>query len=148
MQKCLPFPKKRAKKSTFFYQKTRVNVHFLPKSTPPKSRPGYGPGYKLYTIVYDTVFTLPFTNTKYLSQICDITCLPFSFFKFDTSAVSKDRYLVFQAWGHISGLSILSFLPLDLGSVLGAAMLDGGFILASDAIHLITMVSACLLGLT
>ena len=34
------------------------------------------------------------------------------------------------------------------GSIPGAAMLDGSFILATSAIHLITVVSACLLGLT
>ena len=36
----------------------------------------------------------------------------------------------------------------DLGSIPGAAMLDGSFILATSAIHLITVVPACLLGLT
>ena len=36
----------------------------------------------------------------------------------------------------------------DPGSILGAAMLDGSFILATSAIHLITVVPACLLGLT
>ena len=37
---------------------------------------------------------------------------------------------------------------LDLGSIPGATMLDRSFILAAIAIHLITVVPACLLGLT
>ena len=35
----------------------------------------------------------------------------------------------------------------DPGSIPGAAMLDGSFIMATSAIHLITVVPACLLGL-
>ena len=37
---------------------------------------------------------------------------------------------------------------LDSGSIPGAAMLDGSFILATSAVRLITVVPACLLGLT
>ena len=43
---------------------------------------------------------------------------------------------------------LASWAPLDPGSVPAAAMLDGSFILATSAIHLITVISACLLGLT
>ena len=39
-------------------------------------------------------------------------------------------------------------LPLDLGSIPCAAILNGSFILATSAIHLITVVSGCLLDLT
>ena len=38
--------------------------------------------------------------------------------------------------------------PLDLGSIPSAAKINGRFILASSAIHLITVVPVCLLNLT
>ena len=54
----------------------------------------------------------------------------------------------FRAWGRVSVVGILDSKPLEPGSIPGAAKLDGSFILATSAIHLITVVLACLLGLT
>ena len=56
--------------------------------------------------------------------------------------------LSLSALGRGSVVSILGSEPLDPRSIPGAAMLDGSFILAASAIHLITVVPACLLGLT
>ena len=43
---------------------------------------------------------------------------------------------------------IVPKMTVDPGSIPGATMLDGSFILATSTIHLITKVPACLLGLT
>ena len=48
----------------------------------------------------------------------------------------------------VAVVSILGSLTLDMGSIPSAAMLNGSFILATSAIHLITVVHVCLLGLT
>ena len=53
-----------------------------------------------------------------------------------------------RAWGPNSEVSIVGSKPLDPGSIPSASMLDGSFILATSAIHLITVVPAYLLGLT
>ena len=52
------------------------------------------------------------------------------------------------AWGLSSEVSGLSSKPQDPGSIPGAAILNRSFILATSATNLITVVPACLLGLT
>ena len=54
--------------------------------------------------------------------------------------------LLNTAWGRSPEVSNSGSYPLDPRSILGPAMLDGSFILATSAIHLITMVLACLSG--
>ena len=45
-------------------------------------------------------------------------------------------------------IAVMSSSSMDLGSIPGAAMLEEGFFLATSALHLITVVPACLFGLT
>ena len=44
-------------------------------------------------------------------------------------------------------VGVLGYLPLDMGSIPGAVMLDRNSLLAASEIHLITMVTVCPFGL-
>ena len=48
---------------------------------------------------------------------------------------------------HSSVVSVLGSQPLELGLIFFAATLEGSFLLATRAIHLISMVPACLFAL-